>query len=231
MGGGINWSGSHQGFPAGAAHGDALGCRRAVRTPDKEKHLLDFQKLQLKEAHRTREWKAGWFDLLLSPEADWWHRVRPRRWSVLSPINFSQVGAGWRERILCRRSCGQGFSWSFQKSLKEMLRRGVVAAKGSEPRSSAVESFENYVHEGALLSVGSSAKEFCRMSSFDTYCHIFTSGILVFSLCRAKTRKIHQWCLGNFLSECFAGIFFERRNIVKPLFISTFIVCLHLLMH
>lgn len=68
----------------------------------------------------------------------------------------------------------------------------MVVAKGSEPRSSAVESFENYVHEGALLSVGSSAKEFCRMSIFDSYCHIFTSGILVFSLCRAKTRKIHQ---------------------------------------
>lgn len=81
---------------------------------------------------------------------------------------FSQVGAGRGGRILCERSCDQGFSWSCQKSLEGILKRGVMAAKGSEPRSSAVESFENYVHRGALLLVGCSAKEFCRMSSFDS---------------------------------------------------------------
>lgn len=69
------------------------------------------------------------------------------------------------------------------------------------------------MHEGALLLVGSSAKGFCRMRRFDSYCHVLTSGILVFSLCMVENREnISIMSRMLLLSEYFAVIFFKRRN-------------------
>lgn len=68
------------------------------------------------------------------------------------------------------------------------------------------------MHEGALLLVGGSAKGFCRMRCFDSYCHVLTSGILVF-LCMVENREnLSIMSRMLLLSEYFAVIFFKRRN-------------------
>ena len=107
----------------------------------------------------------------------------------------------------------------------------MTAAKGRGPRSSSLENFENYVHEGELLLVSNSAKEFCRIRGFDSYCHILTLGILVFSFCRVeKQENTSMMCGKLFLSEYFVVMFLKEETIIKLLSISTFIVYIHRLM-
>lgn len=64
-----------------------------------------------------------------------------------------------------------------------------MTAADSRPRSASGNSFEDYVHEDVLLLVGSSAKGFCKMRCFDSYCRINFRDFSVLLVQGRKTGK------------------------------------------
>lgn len=73
--------------------------------------------------------------------------------------------------------------------MTKVMRECLGESDSSRPRSASADSFEDYVHEEALLSVGNSAKGFCKTRCFDSYCHINFRDFSVLPVQGRKTGK------------------------------------------